>query len=133
MARLMRLKVLLPVEALLDERVRKISAQARNGSFCLEPRHVDFVTALAPGLFSYVDDTGQERFLAVDAGVLVKSGAEVLVSTRAAVRGGDLGELRRIVEEEFLAMSEHEVIARSAMARIEAGFVRRFMELERHG
>jgi F-type H+-transporting ATPase subunit epsilon len=130
----MKLKVLLPTEILVDEAVRKITAEAANGSFCLLPRHIDFVTALVPGLLSFeTQKEGQEVFVAVAEGVLVKSGEEVLVSVRNAARGGGLGEMRRIVEEKFMVLDEKEKAARTAMARIEAGFVRRFLEVQKRG
>jgi F-type H+-transporting ATPase subunit beta len=46
----MKLMVLLPGEVFMEEEVEKVIAEARNGSFCLLPRHVDFVAALVPGL-----------------------------------------------------------------------------------
>ena len=46
----MRLRVLLPTELLLDEQAEKIVTEAENGSFCMLPRHVDFVAALVPGI-----------------------------------------------------------------------------------
>lgn len=130
----MNLKVLLPTEILLDEAVRKVTAEAANGSFCLLPKHVDFVAALVPGLLSFeTEKEGEEVFLAVTEGVLVKSEQEVLVSVRNAVRGGDLGEMRQIVKEKFMVLDEKEKTARTAMARIEAGFVRRFLEVQKRG
>jgi F-type H+-transporting ATPase subunit epsilon len=130
----MKLKVLLPTEILVDEAVRKITAEAANGSFCLLPRHIDFVTALVPGLLSFeTQKEGQEVFVAVAEGVLVKSGEEVLVSVRNAARGGGLGEMRRLVEEKFMVLDDKEKTARTAMARIEAGFVRRFLEVQKRG
>lgn len=129
----MRLKVLIPTEVLVDEEIRKITAEAENGSFCLLPRHIDFVAVLLPGLLSFESDEGKEIFLAVDEGVLVKCGDEVLVSVRNAVRGPDLGELRNTVRERFYVLDEREKKARSASAKIEAGFVRRFLELQEYG
>jgi F-type H+-transporting ATPase subunit epsilon len=130
----MNLKVLLPTEILLDEAVRKITAEAANGSFCLLPKHIDFVAALVPGLLSFeTEKDGEEVFLAVTEGVLVKSGQEVLVSVRNAARGGDLGEMRQIVKEKFMVLDDKEKTARTAMARIEAGFVRRFLEVQKRG
>lgn len=128
----MRLKILLPAEIALDEETTKVTAEGENGSFTLLPRHVDFVTALVPGLLSY-ESAGQEVFVAVDEGILVKRGDEVLVSTRGAVRGANLGQLRQAVEEQFKTLDERERKARSAVARIEAGVVRRFTELKKYG
>lgn len=129
----MNLKVLLPSEVLLDQAVTKIVAEGRDGHFCLLPRHIDFVAALAPGVLAYETAEGGEHFLAMDEGVLVKCGAEVLVSTRMAALGGELGELKRLVEEKFAVLDERERAARSAAARLEAGLVRRFLEFEKHG
>jgi len=129
----MRLKVLLPTEVLLEGEVNKVVAEAQNGTFCLLPAHIDFVTALVPGLLPFEDPQGREVFLAVDEGVLVKKGQDVTVSTRNAVRGPDLGRLRETVEEQFKVLDDREKTARSAMAKIEAGFVRRFLEIQRRG
>ena len=127
----MNLKVLLPSEILIDEEVIKVTAEAQNGSFCLLPKHIDFLAALVPGLLSFEDGTGREIFLAVDEGILVKYGYEVFVSTRNAVRGPDLGQLKQIVEEKFKKLDQMERKTRSAMAKIEAGFIRKFLELRK--
>lgn len=128
----MRLKVLLPTHVLIDQAVTKVIAEAENGFFCLLPRHVDFVTALAPGMLSFISAEDEEEFLAVDEGILVKCGPEVLVSTRNAVAGPDLGALRQTIAEQFRLLDEREKMTRSALAKLEADFVRRFINLEKH-
>ena len=129
----MNLKVLLPTGVLIEEEVTKVIAEAHNGSFCLLPKHVDFVAALVPGILSFETAGGREAFVAVDEGILVKCGEEVMVSTRNAMRGPDLGQLRLTVVERFKVLNDREKTARSAMVKIEAGFVRRFLEIQRHG
>jgi len=124
----MNLKLLLPTEVLIDEEVTKVVAEAVNGSFCLLPRHVDFVAALIPGILSYTSDDEDEQYVAVGAGVLVKSGSLVRVSAQDAVWGGDLGMLRQTVAERFLILNDREKVARSAIAKLEADFVRRFLK-----
>lgn len=126
----MRLQILLPAEILVEEEVLSIVAEAQNGAFGMLPRHIDFVAALVPGILSYVNLDEQERFVGTDHGTLVKHGREVLVSTRSAVPGDDLGRLREMVEEKFLELDDHERSARSALARLEAGVVRHFIKLE---
>ncbi len=128
----MRLKILLPEKVFMDDAAARITAEAGNGSFTLKPRHIDFAAALVPGILSYVDDGGGTVYLAVDEGTLVKRGGRVRVAVRNAVRGPDLGELERTVEEAFGVHDDREKAARSAAARIEAGFVRRFLEIEGH-
>lgn len=128
----MILKVLLPTRVLLEERVTKVVAEAKNGSFGLLPRHIDFTAALAPGILAYTPEDRDEELLAVDEGILVKVADEVLVSVRDAVRGAGLGTLRHAVEERYEQLDEHERKARSALVRLESGIVRRFIEMEHH-
>lgn len=125
----MRLKVLLPTEVMIDEEVAAVTAEGENGFFCLEPRHVDFVSALVPGLLSYKTASGEETFMAVDEGVLVKFGGEVYISTANAAAGPDLGSLKETVEKQFSILDDKEKSSRSAVAKLEANFVRKFLEL----
>jgi F-type H+-transporting ATPase subunit epsilon len=129
----MNLKILLPAGVLLNEEVNKVTAEAVNGSFCLLPRHIDCVAALAPGILSFVSVEGKEEFLAVDEGILVKAGPEVLVSSTRAVRGAELGKLKETVERVFRHVDDQEKSARSTMAKLEADLVRGFMELGERG
>lgn len=125
----MRLRILLPTEVLVDASVDKVVAEAENGSFGLLPRHIDVVTALVPGILAYVDSDGRQQLVGIDEGILVKCGDEVRVATGRAIRGTNLATLKREVERWFLEMDEQAAISRTAMARLEAGVVRRFTEL----
>ena len=125
----MKLKVLLPTQILLDETTNKINAEAENGAFGILPNHIDFVTALVPGILSFDSQNGEEIFLAVDQGILVKCGAEVLVSTRNAIRGTDLETLQQTVETQFKTLNEREKMARSAATKLELGFMRGLVEM----
>ncbi len=125
----MRLRILLPQEILLDVETGKITAEAENGAFGLLPRHVDFITALAPGILTFVTADGREEFVAVDEGILLKRGKQVQVSTRNAVIGQELGELKRLIAERFRNLNEYERKSRDALYKLEADLIRRFMEL----
>lgn len=127
----MNLKILLPSEVFLAERVTKVVAEAANGFFCLLPHHVDFTAALVPGVFLY-EAEGQEYCLAVDVGTLVKKGDEILVSARNAVRGQELGMIKQEVVRQFQELDEREKKARSAAAKLEVDLLRRFIELREH-
>jgi F-type H+-transporting ATPase subunit epsilon len=129
---MMQLEVLTPTGVLVTAAVAKVIAEADNGSFCLLPRHIDFVAALTSGVLSYWTDAG-EHFVAVDEGTLVKCGARVLVSARNAIAHDDLATLERTLTGEFDARHEQERQARSALARLEAAAMRRFVQLEDRG
>ena len=123
---LMNLKVLLPFRIFADKTgVSRIVAQGREGSFGLLPHRLDCVAALAPGILIYENEAEGEVYVAVDEGVLVKTGLEVLVSVRNAIGGTDLGKLHEAVEREFLNLNEGEQSVRSVMAKMESDLIRR--------
>ncbi|ELS00780.1 alternate F1F0 ATPase, F1 subunit epsilon [Xenococcus sp. PCC 7305] len=125
----MKLKVLIPTEVLIDREVTKVIAEAENGHFCLLPHHIDFVTALVPGILSFSTTTATEIFVAVDEGILVKCNRQVFVSTRNAIEGNSLETLKQTVAEQFQILDEKEKLTRSALAKFEASMMRRFKEL----
>jgi len=125
----MRLRLFLPTRIALECEVAKVVAEGGEGHFGILPRRQDFVSALVPGIVAYVDAQGREAYIAIDEGILVKVADEIMISTRQAVPGTDLASLERVVEESFLRLDERERSARSALARLEAGVVRRFHEM----
>jgi F-type H+-transporting ATPase subunit epsilon len=125
----MRLRLLIPTQVVVDQDVARILAEGEHGCFCLLPRHVDFLAALVPSLLSFLDESGTEQFVAIDEGILVKQGNEVLVSTGQAVRGGDLGQLRDVVAEQFSKLDDRERAAHAAVAKLEASFLRGYLAL----
>jgi len=125
----MKLRINLPSGVFLEEEVGAVVAETAHGRFCLLQRHIDMSAVLVPGLFNYRID-GVDTYLAVDRGVLVKQGHEVNVAARAAV-AGELGSLEREVKRMLEEVDEQERITRSAVAKLEADFVRRFMEFGR--
>ena len=127
----MTLKVLLPFQVFSEcTDVSRIVAETHSGSFGLLPHRLDCVGALTPGILIYESDADGEVYVAVDQGVIVKTGLNVLVSVRRAFLGDDLGQLRQSVEHEFLTLDEAEQSVRSVMAKLESGFLRRFASFQ---
>jgi len=127
----MNLKVLLPFRVFAEKTdVARIVAETSEGSFGLLPHRLDCVAALVPGILIYQTESGGEVLVAVDEGVLVKTGRDVLVSVRRAISGTDLGQLHAAVEREFLTLDENEQSVRSAVAKIETGFLQRFAKFQ---
>ena len=125
----MNLKILLPFKIFAEKTfVMRIVAETREGSFGLLPHRRDCVAALVPGILIYETKAQGEVYVAVDEGVLVKTGLDVLISVRNAIDGTDLGQLRDAVEQEFLNLNEREQSVRSVMAKMESGFIRRLAE-----
>jgi F-type H+-transporting ATPase subunit epsilon len=128
----MDLKVLLPFRIFAEKTgVLRIVTETRDGSFGLLPHRLDCVAALAPGILTYETESDGEVFIAIDEGMLVKTGSQVLVSVRRAMDGTDLGQLRQAVEREFLTLDAHEQSVRSMLAKMEGDLIRRMASLSR--
>jgi F-type H+-transporting ATPase subunit epsilon len=128
---LMHLKVLLPFQVFAEKtEVTSIVAETREGSFGLLPHRLDCVAALVPGILIYQTEAGGEVLVAVDEGVLVKTGMDVLISVRRAIGGTDLGQLHAAVAKEFLTFDDNERSVRQVSAKLETGFLRRFATLQ---
>lgn len=126
----MLLKILLPSRIFTEiNGVTRIVAETPQGSFGLLPHRLDCVAALAPGILIYATETAGDSYVAVDEGVLVKTGADVLVSVRHAIAGADLGQLRQAVEREFLTLDDREKSVRTSVAKLESGLLRRLVEV----
>ena len=128
----MKLKVLLPYQVYAEiDAVLRLVVETPQGSFGLLPHRLDCVAALEPGILTYETKADGEVYIAVDEGILVKAGADVLVSVHNAIGGTDLGKLREAVAREFVNLDENERQVRAVLARLESGFVRHFTEYHR--
>ncbi|HHE31956.1 MAG TPA: F0F1 ATP synthase subunit epsilon [Chlorobaculum parvum] len=127
----MRLKILLPYKVFaVKERVLNIVAETEKGSYGFLPNRLDCIAPLVPGILMYKTTEAGETFVAVDQGILVKTGPEVVVSVRHAIGGVDLGSLESAVKQQFLDLDERERSVRGTMAKLESSFIRRYMELK---
>jgi F-type H+-transporting ATPase subunit epsilon len=125
------LKVLLPSRIFIEEmEVKEIVAQTPQGSFGLLPNRLDCAAALAPGILTYQTKFGNHVDLAIDQGVLVKAGTEVLVSVRDAIGGLPLGQLHEAVLHQFVELNAEEQSIRSTLIKMEDGFIHRLIKFQ---
>jgi F-type H+-transporting ATPase subunit epsilon len=127
----MHLRILLPYGVFAERpAVRRIVAETGHGSFGLLPHRLDCVAALAPGIFTYETETEGVVYVAVDEGVLVKTGLDVFVSVRHATGGHDLAGLRAAVERDYRQLTTEEKSLHSSLAKLESNFIRRFQQFK---
>lgn len=112
-----------------EPRVSNIVVETVQGAFGFLPQRLDCVAAVVPGILCFEDDMRNEVFVALDAGVLVKTGRDVVISVRQALRGKDLAHLHEAIEQQFLIRDAQEEAMQAAMAMLEAGFMRRFASM----
>jgi len=127
----MDLKILLPARVFAEESgVTRIVVETDHGSFGILPRRLDCVAVLRAGILIYENDVDGEVYVAVDEGILIKTGAQVQVSVRDAIAGRELGQLRSAVQQKFLGLNEQERNLRMVLGKMESGLIRRLVALE---
>lgn len=127
----MQLKILLPHRIFLTQTgVRRIVVETNQGSCGILPNRLDCTAAIVPGIFTYETEAKEEFYVAMDKGVLVKAGREVLVSVHNAIGGRELGQLHEAVRQEFLHADEREQEIRSVLIKMETRFMRQFQKLK---
>lgn len=120
----MTLSILLPYKVFAEEqKVKRIVAITPQGAFGILPHRLDCVAALSAGILVFETAGAEEAYVAVDEGVLVKTGFDVRVSVRNAMSGMGLDQLRNAVEKEFMQLDEQEQKLRTVLAKMENNFI----------
>ena len=130
----MQVTIALPHQTLWQSNdVLRLVVETAKGSVGLKPRRLDCVFTLQPGILIYETSDSGQGYMALDHGLLLKRGKNVSIMVRRAVKDDSLEGLQLALQNEFLRLSEHESQIRTALERLESGFIRRMMELKRHG
>ena len=99
------------------------------GSFGILPHRLDCTSPLVPGILSYQDSEQKSYYIAVDQGIMVKTGDQVVISVRRAIAGNSLEKLQQAVKQEFLQLDQEQQELRNVLAKLESGFVKQFSSL----
>ena len=125
------LKILLPYKVFdIKEDVKSIIVETTLGSYGILPNRRDCVMILEPGILTYETKGKVEEYIAVDAGILVKTGEEVIISVRNANGGVDLEKLHKSVENEVYKINEEEEIDRTFLKELESSFVNKLVRYQ---
>ena len=129
----MDVNILLPYQvfATLSD-VTNLVIETPPGSHGILPQRLDCISPLVPGILTYQQGSQQSQFIAIDQGILVKTGDQVMVSVRRAIRGSSLQKLQQAVKQEFLALDQEQQALRSVLAKLESGFLKQFSALSKH-
>ncbi|MFT4746050.1 MAG: F-type H+-transporting ATPase subunit epsilon [Congregibacter sp.] len=125
----MLLKVLLPNKVFAKHRnVLRVILETIEGSYGILPNRRDCAAALPPGILTYETELGKETYIAIDQGIFVKKGNDVIVSVRHAIQGNGLEQLRDAIKTQFLTLDKREQEIRFAMDKLESSFLQRLTE-----
>jgi F-type H+-transporting ATPase subunit epsilon len=123
------LEIYLPDKVFLRQQdVRSLVAEGPAGYIGLLPNRLDCVLPLVAGILSFVIPAGT-RYVAIDEGILVKTGADVRLSVRHAAEGAGLGDLEQTVKQEFRRIDSGERQLRAVVSQLESGFIRQFLKM----
>ncbi|MCA1796373.1 MAG: F0F1 ATP synthase subunit epsilon [Geobacteraceae bacterium] len=127
---MLELQVVLPSRIFTRvEDITHMSIDTPTGSVGFLPRRLDCVCPVIPGILAYRrHGNTEEEYIAVDTGVLIKTGHKISVSVHHAVASSSLPELEEIIHAEFEQLDEQEKLVRSISAGIETKLIRRFVE-----
>lgn len=129
---LMKLKILLPFGSLIEKKdILRLIVETNNGSVGFLPHRLDCVASVVPGILSYESESEGEKFIAIDEGLLIKRGMNVIVSVRSAIEGISIDQLREAVEKEFLSVSEYDQNIRQSLAQMESRYIQRLVEIKK--
>lgn len=126
----MQLRIMTPRQIVLDTGVRRIIGQGSQGAFGLWASHIDCVSDLVPGVLRYQPICGPLRYAGLAAGILVKIGPVVTITTRQALLGDDPAVLAHRIRAEIRAAQDAEELERAALARLEDEMQRQFRTLD---
>lgn len=125
----MQLKIFSPTGIVLDTEISKITFESIDGFWTLLPRHADTVSALTTGILTY--QLGNKlSYAACYNGVLVKKNETVSVSTKLAVLGDNLDQLKQTIALDFKTMEQERKEINLTMARLEIGLTKGLMALK---
>ncbi|RFS20181.1 F0F1 ATP synthase subunit epsilon [Chitinophaga silvatica] len=126
----LHLRILLPSQIFLEKTdVIRITVETTAGSYGFLPQRLDCTAALIPGILFYESVSDGEKYIAVEEGVIVKAGFEIMIAVRNAVGNASLGELKSLIDQKLKLADEKKVNMRSVIARLETSFVRNIQQL----
>ena len=126
----MNLTILVPSEQFAHwVDITHLVAETARGSWGIWPHRQDCVGVLVPGILTFQGANEDVQYVAIDVGVLVKTGPDVRVSVRRAMLGTELARLRDTVEREYEVLTQTEREVRQISEKLEVGFLRRMVAL----
>ncbi|HNW34860.1 MAG TPA: hypothetical protein PKM25_08010 [Candidatus Ozemobacteraceae bacterium] len=131
---LMTVRVRTPTRLVIaTEGIRALKCETDTGRRTIEPRRLDGVVALIPGILTLRDASGKFIELAIDEGLLLKAGSAVTVSVRHAIRAEGKEPLQQALHTELMRIRSMETDLRSALTDLETRFMKEFSRAHPHG
>ncbi len=89
------LKIYSPIEILLDQEVKQLTFEGKEGYLTILPNHIDYVSSFDTNIMSYIDIKNNKKYIALNNGILVKYSNKVRLTAYKAVFGDTIKELKQ--------------------------------------
>ena len=127
----LELEILAPDRLIVRTPIVALQAADASGRFGLRTGHEDFLTVLVPCVVRYQTAEGQERFAAVDGGVLVLEGGRIALVTRDAVVAERLDRVADAAAAMLEGRRLRERTARAEFAELQTSLLHELGEVQR--
>ncbi|SHM20977.1 alternate F1F0 ATPase, F1 subunit epsilon [Roseovarius litoreus] len=127
----MRLRIITPKRVVLDTEVSQIFGQGSQGAFGLWAGDMDCLSDLVPGVLRYQVPGGPLGHVGLSAGILVKKGSVVTVTTSNAYPSHDPAEAARRIRAERRDAADADRLEREALAMLDAEMQRQLVMFDR--
>ncbi|MDR1494762.1 MAG: hypothetical protein LBI29_01855 [Rickettsiales bacterium] len=88
MRNILNLRIYTPQKLFLEETIIKIKVSEKGCNYTILPRHIDYLSSFSRSTISFRKLSGEEIFVWLNQGILVKCGREIQISVFSAVNGG---------------------------------------------
>jgi len=125
------LEILVPDGVVVRVPVVSVQAADESGRFGLLPNHEAFFTLLVPCVLLYREESGRERYAAVDGGVLLLEGNRVSVAAHEAVVADRLEDVADAAATMLRTRKAEERTARAEFAELQFSLFRELGKVEK--
>ncbi len=99
MFRTIDLKIYSPIEIILDEEVKQLTFEGKEGYLTILPNHIDYVSSFDTNIMYYIKNNGDKKFIALNNGILLKYSNKVRLTAYKAILGDNIKDLKNKINQ----------------------------------
>ncbi|MDR2777785.1 MAG: hypothetical protein LBB24_03390 [Rickettsiales bacterium] len=88
MRNILNLRIYTPQKLFLEETITKLKVSEKGCNYTILPRHIDYLSSFSRSTINFRKLSGEEGYVWLNQGILVKCGREIQISVFSAINGG---------------------------------------------
>jgi F-type H+-transporting ATPase subunit epsilon len=85
---ILNLRIYTPQKLFLEETITKLKVSEKGCNYTILPRHIDYLSSFSRSTINFRKLSGEEGYVWLNQGILVKCGREIQISVFSAINGG---------------------------------------------